>query len=446
MINEEEKGLAREFLCACRRLGASDARVSLSKCTVDTISLVNGKVDKVLHSQDRSIFLHIFYDGRYGTFSTNMLDSASVETFVHQAIDTVKMFAPDPFRKLPDVGICAFGEALSGDEAGLYDKSYFDITPEDRMKKALSQSNFEGHSDLVSEELEYSDNIDDNYLIDTNGFEGRHIETSFSVSCECTVKDGRGRKYSAYWWDASPFADNLKDGVAAEALSRARLQKNPRKCSSGRRNMIVDANVASRLVSPLISAFMASAIQQKSSFLDIDSLGRKVFSERLTFIDRPREKGKPGTRFFDSEGVATKERVLIDKGVVNSCFVNTYMSGKMGLQPTVEGISRPFLQPFLGNNDINEVSLPDILSECSQGILVTGFNGGNCNASTGNFSYGVEGFVFSDGKIGAPVKEMVVTGNMISLWNNIIAVGSDARDCSRWALPTLAFENVDFSA
>ena len=95
-----------------------------------------------------------------------------------------------------------------------------------------------------------------------------------------------------------------------------------------------------------------------------------------------------------------------------------------------------------GENDLN---LQAVLAEMQEGILVTGFNGGNCNRTTGNFSYGVEGFAFRNGKIIHPVKEMLVTGNMISLWKSIVAAGSDAREGARWQIPTLAFANVDFS-
>ena len=93
-----------------------------------------------------------------------------------------------------------------------------------------------------------------------------------------------------------------------------------------------------------------------------------------------------------------------------------------------------------------EINLPDILRICGSGIYVTGFNGGNCNPVTGDFSYGIEGFAFCNGKITHPIREMVVTGNMVSLWNSIIAAGSDARECTRWQIPTLAFDKADFSA
>ena len=90
--------------------------------------------------------------------------------------------------------------------------------------------------------------------------------------------------------------------------------------------------------------------------------------------------------------------------------------------------------------------MEDILKLCGSGIYVTGFNGGNCNPVTGDFSYGVEGFAFSKGKITHPVKEMFITGNLVELWNSLIAVGTDARECSKWQIPTIAFEGVSFSA
>jgi PmbA protein len=120
------------------------------------------------------------------------------------------------------------------------------------------------------------------------------------------------------------------------------------------------------------------------------------------------------------------------------------------MEPTIEDISRPCVMPFLKGKDWTSeeknISLEDILRHCANGILVTGFNGGNCNPATGDFSFGIEGFAFSRGKIVHPVREMLITGNMIQLWNSLVAAGTDARECTRWQVPSLAFEDVSFSA
>ena len=79
-------------------------------------------------------------------------------------------------------------------------------------------------------------------------------------------------------------------------------------------------------------------------------------------------------------------------------------------------------------------------------ILVTGFNGGNSNSATGNFSYGIEGFLVKSGKIAYPVKEALMTGDFLTLWNNLIFAAEDARLCMSKLIPSIAFAGVDISA
>jgi PmbA protein len=110
---------------------------------------------------------------------------------------------------------------------------------------------------------------------------------------------------------------------------------------------------------------------------------------------------------------------------------------------TIEGPS--VLSCHTNNETSAQKDLDYILEKCDKGIFVTGFNGGNTNSSSGDFSFGVEGFFFENGKITHPIKEMNVTGNIINLWNNIIDIGTDPRNTSRWLIPTLAFGSVDFN-
>ena len=81
----------------------------------------------------------------------------------------------------------------------------------------------------------------------------------------------------------------------------------------------------------------------------------------------------------------------------------------------------------------------------AKGIFVTGFNGGNCNSSTGNFSYGIEGFLVENGELKQPISEMNITGNMLTLWSSLVGIGNDALKSSTWQLPSLLFDEVDFS-
>ena len=454
MITSEERNIARHCIEYAMRLGAEGIRLSLNKNEMDSCSMLNGELDKVSHSADRSIYIYLYVDGKYGTFSTNRLDEKEVENFISKAIVMVKMLGEDRCRRLPDPERTA-KDACGGMELGLYDSHYEGCDSDSRLKKAEKMSiirslpEAEGYK-LISEECEYAESLDDTILMDSQGFEGRHTETSFNCFSELTIQDNEGNRYSGYWWEASPHFNVLRlKECSHTALERAISQIGPRSRRSGRYRMIVDGTVASRLVSPLINALNASAIQQKMSFLD-GSLEKKMFSEGLTIMDNARTPGKSGSRMYDSEGVATQNRAIIDHGVVKQYFVSTYMAEKTGFAPTIEDISRPCLSPFMAGKELTDlekgVSLKDILVQCGNGIYVTGFNGGNCNPVTGDFSFGIEGFAFSKGKITHPVKEMLITGNIVELWNSLTAAGTDTRSSSRWQIPTLAFENVSFSA
>ena len=90
------------------------------------------------------------------------------------------------------------------------------------------------------------------------------------------------------------------------------------------------------------------------------------------------------------------------------------------------------------------VNPAEIISTIERGILVTGFNGGNTNGATGDFSYGIEGFLIENGKEIKPVSEMNITGNMKSFWMNLVETGNDAYENSSWRIPTLVFKACRF--
>ena len=481
MVSELEKTLTRSCMAMALEAGADKVRVTLSKSSMDLVATLDGEVDKVTACQDRSLEICIFADGRYGAFSTNRLEEAALRKFVGDAVQTTRMLAPDPCRDLP-APERQTKAAVTGLELGLYDSGYEGITAADRRQQALGASVWPSAGKgwkLISEEGEYSDNLEDSYVIDSGGLEALHTETCYSYGVEVTIEDSRGRKYSGYWWDSCVFGKDL-DGAAIgrKALDTAIAQIGSRSIAGGKRTLVLDSEISYKAVSPILSALGGFNLQQNNSFLQ-DSLGKKLFPEGMTLLDCPHRPGENGSRLFDSEGVATRERPLIEKGVVKEYFLNTYMANKLGMAPTQEEATRPLLLPYYGpegcrpsetgatlgilrggtmseanggaerseavSGGLTAFGLQEILKLCGEGILVTDFNGGNSNMATGDFSYGIEGFEFKDGKIVRPVSGMLVTGNFLTMWQRLIAAGDDSRPCKGKLIPTLAFGDVDFS-
>jgi PmbA protein len=201
--------------------------------------------------------------------------------------------------------------------------------------------------------------------------------------------------------------------------------------------MIIENRLAGRALDPLISALNGSSIQQKNSFL-IDMKGERIGSDLMTIIDDPFIVSGRGSRLYDSEGLATQKRNIVEGGILRNYFIDTYYGKKLEMEPTSGETSNLVFKP-------GELDLEGLIASMDRGILVTGFNGGNSNGSTGDFSYGIEGFLVENGKLTQPVSEMNITGNFKQVWKDLVAVGNDVYTGSSWRLPSLVFDKINFS-
>lgn len=443
MISEKELELANKSIELALAEGANACRVVLNKNVSDMLDTLNAQIDKVTHCLDRSLSLMLFVDGKFASFSTNRLEEKELADFIKRCVTITRMLEKDDCRTLPQPEMCCH-DALLGSELGLYDPQYATLTGEARKNMALAHcldisAEHKGYR-IISEEGQYCDSEFDSITLDSNGLYCRHSETSFEYASEVTIQSDSGEKYSSYWWTSSPFLKNFDyTNIGETALKRAVGQIGSQTINSGKRTMVISSEVSSKLLTPILQALGGYALQQNNSFLN-NSLAKKVFSSKMNLVDEPHRYAESGSRLFDSEGVATRNMDIIREGVIKTYFLNTYIAHKMGCQPTIEDATRAHLLP-------TETGLTkeEILRRCQNGILVTSFNGGNCNGLTGDFSYGIEGYEFKDGKIVRPVSEMLITGNFIQLWSGLLYAGDDPIVNMTKLIPTLAFEGVDFS-
>lgn len=564
-ISDAERAIADKSVQMALDAGASAVMVSLDKAKTEIYALLDGEIDNIRQTGDRSLTFNIYADGKYGTFSTNRFEEDSLRDFLCKAVETVRMLVADPFRGLPDKKDLAT-DAVNGDEMGLCWYGYDSVSRDEKLEMARRVSVFGEFSApssdrnwrVVSEEVEYNNTLSDTYLTSSDGCRCRQTETSFEVSSQVTVEDNEGNKYTGLWWDYDVSPEKvLSSECGRKAVEMAVMQIAPVNADKGKYTMVVSRLVSGRLLQPVLNALSSLSVYQKSSFL-VDALGKQVFSKGLNVVDMPLEKGKSGAILFETDGRACRNREIITDGVVKENFTSIYMSRKLGIPPTSSCPNRPVLLPFVSEEllggvsgdgrgvergvasgdgrgvelgavsggecgvelgvvnggergaelgavngsergvefgavngcgrgaelgvvngsgrgaelgvvngsgrgtelagglgaerglkadpFVNEIAQRDILDLCGSGILVTDFNGGNCNSATGDFSYGVSGFLFENGKITSPIDSMLITGNMTDLWSNLLAAGSDPVPGMSRQVPTLAFRDVTFNA
>jgi len=438
MTKEEKYSIAKWAMEHALRNGAQQASVTISENNSSQVEVREQKIDKLEEANRNSMRIALYVDKKYSSISTNRLNNKEeLGQFIEEAITGTRYLSEDQFRTLPDPELYHKG---GGTDLKTMDNGFRSVDPQEKINHAFAiEKEVLGKDErIISVTASYRDSMTGNVMVTSNGFEGDTETSNYSLIAEVSVKSGDARPGS-YWYESSIFHNELiKEGIGQQALKRALEKLGQEKLKSGSMPMIVENRVVGRtLLQPLISALSGRSIQQKNSFL-IGMEGEKIGSDLFTLVDDPTIVSGRGSRHFDSEGLASVKRTILDAGVLKDYYIDTYYGKKLQMKPTSGGTTNLVFLP--GEND-----LEGMLDSIDRGILVTGFNGGNSNGTTGDFSFGIEGFLVENGNLTQPVSEMNITGNFKQLWKDLSAVGNDVYTGSSWRLPSLVFDNVDFS-
>ena len=131
----------------------------------------------------------------------------------------------------------------------------------------------------------------------------------------------------------------------------------------------------------------------------MNSLGTQIASSLLNIEELPHLKKGFASSPFDSEGVATKSRKLVENGVLQGYVLGSYSARKLGMATTGNaGGSHNLIVQSTGQN------FADLLKLMGTGLLVTEVLGHGLNMVTGDYSRGAAGFWVENGVIAYPVE------------------------------------------
>jgi PmbA protein len=436
MNTNEKYNLADLVIEHALKSGANQVSVNIYENRSNNIEIRDQKIDSLKESNQSGLSISLYVDKKYSAHSTNRLNKEELFRFVDEAINATRFLAEDEFRLLPDPELYYKG---GGSDLVTFDPKLDSIDAKTKINLASQALNEAYGKDerIISVSSYYSDSITNSVMVASNGFRGDSGNTGVSLTVNVALKSDTGRP-SDYWSENSLFLDKLETtDIGKKALERTKNKIDPKKIISGKYSVVVENRVAGNLLYPVYGALQGSSIYQKQSFL-IGKENKPIASGLLTAYDDPLITSGPGSRLFDDEGLAAVKRPIIEKGVLKSYYIDNYYGRKLGMKPTSGSSSNVVFST--GSRNLDE-----IIGSLKKGVLITGFIGGNCNGSTGDFSYGIEGFFIQDGKIIHPVNEMNITGNMNQFWFSLSEVGNDVLKNNSFKIPSMLFENVDLS-
>lgn len=413
-----------------------DYKLVLLENHEDNIILRDGKVEKMLRATSLSLAINLFLDGRDGFFYTNNLQAEAVSKFIKEAYETTRLLEPDETRTLADPSRYYKG---GGPDLQNFDATFSEIDPKEKLDLLQETASEVDGTDqrIISMQTRYTDRQHQAHYLISNGFDGYEENSYCTLTSIISVEGENGQHPMDGWGESRLFFHQMPhQGIAPTALRRTLQKIGQRPAASGHYRMILESPCAGNFLQPLLNAMNGQALQQKTSFL-AGKLGEQVVSKRVNITDDPLIPCTRGASLFDYDGVATKRRELFKEGCLGTYFIDTPMSKKLGMAPTTQGIHHLIMEQ-------GTMSKEEVIADSSRAILVTDFNGGNCDPVTGNFSYGIEGFLIENGIITQPVSGMNITGNMLDVWQRLSLIANDADPWETELIPTIAFEDVAF--
>jgi PmbA protein len=432
----EKYNLADLVIQHALKSGAEQVSVNINENRSNIIEIRDQKIDSLKESNKNALSISLYVDKKYSSHTTNRMNKEELFRFVDGAIAATRFLAEDEFRSLPDPELYYKG---GGSDLNTFDPKLDSVdakTKIDIANQALNEV-YKKDDRIISVTSNYTDSISNGVMMTSNGFKGETGNTLVSLYVFVSLKSATGRP-NDYWMDRAIFFDKLKTtDIGKKALERTINKIDPKKIISGKYNIIVENLVAPNLLSPVLGALQGSSIYQKQSFLT-GKENKPVASPLLTAYDDPSILSGFGSRLFDDEGLAAVRRPIIEGGVLKSYYIDNYYGRKLGMKPTSGSNSNVVFNT--GTRGMKEM-----IGSMDKGVLITGFIGGNCNGSTGDFSYGIEGYFIRDGKIIHPVNEMNITGNMNQFLFNLAEMGNDTREDRTVKTPSMLFKNIDLS-
>ncbi|GMR07104.1 MAG: metalloprotease PmbA [Gammaproteobacteria bacterium] len=414
------KEIVHSILKEAAESGASAAEAGISIESGLNVTVRMGEVETVEHNRDKGMGVTVYFGKRKGTSSTTDFSPKALEDTVRAACSIARYTAEDEFSGLadarlmatdiPDLDLCHPWK-LSMDEA---------VDMATRCEAAARELDARI---INSEGATLSSHQAYRAYANSHGFCGGYASTSHSLSCAVIGQDadGQGGMQRDYWYDVSRDRSQLDsaESIGQTAARRTLRRLNGRRIRTMQTPVIFAADIANGFWGHFISAIRGSSLYRQSSFL-LDHLGKQVFSDNIHIQEQPHLKGAMGSAPFDSEGVATRQRLLVEDGILQGYVLDSYSARKLGMTSTgnAGGVHNLLIRP--GEHD-----LEGLLKEMDTGLLLTEVMGQGVNIVTGDYSRGATGFWVEAGEIQYPVEEITVAGNLKELFMSVAAVGND---------------------
>ncbi|MEA2399716.1 MAG: PmbA protein [Thermoleophilaceae bacterium] len=420
--------VARRAVDAATDAGATDAEAWVEEATSRRIHVYDGKVESLSDAGGRGVGVRAFVDGREGYAYGTDLSEAGVAEVAAAARAAAEVSDPDEYGGLPD----DFG-ATPVD--GLASPVLREWSTERKVELALAVERAARSRPGVTqvENAVYSDADGRVALANSRGFTAGYDSTQAWAYASAFAGEGADLM-TGLGVDLARDPEGLDpEAIGAEAAERALALVGARQPESRRCPVVLDAFVAASFIGFIGSMLSAEAVQRGRS-LFADREGDEIAHEALALADDGIDPEGPSSAPFDGEGSPSRRTELIGGGRLLTYLFDTRTARRAGRGSTANATRGSYRSPpSVGTTNLvlepGSHDLEGLFREAGDGLFVTDVAGlhSGVNPVSGTFSVGASGRLIEGGEAGAPVRELTIASDLVSMLQGLREVGSQAR-------------------
>jgi len=417
-----------KLFAAAKSAGLDEYEIYFKRSSSFEVCVFEGEIDEYKNERTFGVCFRGKFGGKMGYAFSEKIDDSAIGFLVGNVKQNASIIedTEDEF---------VYGGDESYPEVLCYNPATNDIPTAAKIEAAMTMESAALEVDDRIENVSYCsvDNMEaEIYISNSAGLDVRFITNRVCGVVVAQAEDEDEQVKTAYdGYDGLDFAnlDPVAIGQSAAKKALALLGATP--VPSGKYPVIFEPKAMSEMLEVWVEAFSAERAHKGFSVL-AGKLGKKIAADCVTIIDDPLLPGKEATTPFDSEGVASRTKTVIDGGIFKTFLHNTKTAAKDSVAPTGNGFKRSleapveiaatnfYIKPGTDSRDA-------MIAKMENGIVITDLEGlhSGANPTSGDFSLQASGFLAEGGKVARPVDLITISGNFFEMVKNIVAVGSD---------------------
>jgi PmbA protein len=420
--------VARRAVEAATGAGATDAEAWVEEAVSRRIRVYDGEVESLSDAGGRGVGVRAFVGGRSGYAYGTDLSEAGIAEVAGAARAAAEVSDPDEDGGLPD----DFG-ATPVD--GLASDALQGWSTEQKVELALEVERAARSRPGVTqvENAVYSDAEGSVALANSRGFAAGYEATqAWAYASAFAGEDADLMTGLGVQLGRDP-GELDAEAIGAEAAERALALVGARQPKSRRCPVVLDAFVAASFIG-FIGAMMSADAVQRGRSLFAGREGDEIADAALALVDDATDPGGPSSAPFDGEGSPSRRTPLIGGGRLLTFLFDARTARKAG-RATTGNASRGSYRspPSVGTTNLvlepGDEALDGLFRAAGDGLFVTDVAGlhSGVNPVSGTFSVGATGRLIEGGEPGAPVRELTIASDLVSMLQAVEKVGSQAR-------------------